>query len=51
MPDIQRELDVERQVELWSSFLDSYTATETRAAVDVFLRGLIGGPRRHDEAA
>jgi hypothetical protein len=51
MPDMRRELDVERQVELWSSFLDSYTSTETRSVVDAFLRGLIGGPRRRGQAA
>ncbi len=42
---IRREPDPERQAELWSAFLDSYTTTTTRPAVDVFLRGLIGGPR------
>lgn len=36
----------ERQVELWRAFIDSYTASATRPAVEVFLRALIGGPRR-----
>lgn len=47
---IRRESDLERQAELWSAFLDSYTTTATRPVVDVFLRGLIGGPRRHEAA-
>ncbi len=49
MAHIRREPDLERQAELWSAFLDSYTTTATRPVVDVFLRGLIGGPR-HQEA-
>ncbi len=51
MAEIHRELDSERQAELWSAVLDSYSATETRPVVDVFLRGLIGGPRRREQAA
>lgn len=51
MEDIRREVDFERQAELWSAFLDSYSATETRPVVDVFLRALIGGPRRREQAA
>ncbi len=45
---IRREPDLERQAELWSAFLDSYTTTATRPVVDVFLRGLVGGPRRRE---
>lgn len=51
MADVHRQLDPERQAELWSEFLDCYTATETRPVVDQFLRGLIGGPRRKEQAA
>ncbi|HVA75444.1 MAG TPA: hypothetical protein VNF71_12875 [Acidimicrobiales bacterium] len=39
----------ERQVELWEAFVDSYTSSRTRTAVDLFLRALIGGPRRQED--
>ncbi len=48
MAHIRREPDLERQAELWSAFLDSYTTTTTRPVVDVFLRGLLGGPRHQE---
>lgn len=48
MGGIRPEPDLERQAELWSAFIDSYSATQTRRVVDVFLRGLIGGPRRRE---
>lgn len=38
----------ERQAELWRAFIDSYTSSLTRPAVDVFLRGIIGGPTRRE---
>lgn len=34
----------EEQQEMWLRFLDAYTATKTRPAVDMFLRALIGVP-------
>ena len=50
MPDSPRPMSPERQAELWSAFIDSYTASETRPVVDTFLRALIGGPRREPGA-
>lgn len=38
----------ERQAELWQAFIDSYTSSRTRPAVDLFLRALIGGPRQKE---
>lgn len=32
------------QDEMWKAFLDAYTATTTRAQVDMFLHALIGAP-------
>jgi hypothetical protein len=37
---------VERQQELWEQFVDAYTATETRPAADVFLRAILGEPKK-----
>lgn len=51
MAEIRREMNVDRQAELWCAFVDSYSATETRPVVDVFLRALIGEPRRREDAA
>lgn len=34
----------EEQAELWRAFLDAYTATGTRPAVDMFLHAVIGAP-------
>jgi len=48
MADRTQHVSPERQVELWSAFVDVYSSTTTRPVVDVFLRGLIGGPRAED---
>jgi hypothetical protein len=40
-----RHITADRQIELWGAFLQAYTTTSTRPAVDVFLRALIGEPR------
>ena len=32
------------QADLWQQFLDAYTSTKTRPAVDMFLHALIGAP-------
>lgn len=37
-----RDADPEDQRRLWEQFVDAYTATRTRPAVDVFLRALFG---------
>jgi hypothetical protein len=38
----RREIPIERQQELLSTFINAYSASETRREVDRFLRGLIG---------
>lgn len=40
------DLPPERQTKLWSEFIDSYGATTTRPAVDLFLLALLGRPRQ-----
>ena len=39
---IQREIDAERQMDLWTAFVDCYSSTSTRAEVNKFLFGLFG---------
>lgn len=42
---VHRDVITDHEVDLWVAFLDAYTSTGTRGAVDVFLKGLMGVPR------
>ncbi len=39
-----RQMTPERHEALWAAFIEAYTSTETRPAVDMFLRGLLCAP-------
>jgi hypothetical protein len=43
---VLRDLSLTRKLELMSTFLEAYGATQTRSQVDVFLRGLL--PLHHE---
>lgn len=45
-----RRPDPDRQADLLDEFMDHYSASETREAIHVFLRGIAGPPPiEHDE--